>query len=316
MINFKNQISTVLASGKIVVRQSNVKMDGSLFDNKIIIIDKPHGHASHEITTFVRRITGACRSGHAGTLDPQVSGVLPVALGRATKLLRYVAGKDKTYIGIIKFRIMPDKAMVTGLFRQFTGTIVQTPPKISAVRKIPRKRTVHALDLLEISGRLALFEAKVDAGTYIRTLCDDIGKKCGGARMEELRRIAVGRITEKEAYTVQELIDAIWMYKNRGDPSFLEKMLHYPEEFIDFPKAFIKESAVDSVFSGAQIMVPAVDTFDEEVHAGERVSLYAMISGKPRFIGIGITEISSSEIKKRKRGIAVRLERVHKQEAV
>ena len=74
-------------------------------DGKVIIINKPPGHTSHEITTFVKKITGVKRTGHAGTLDPDVSGVLPVALGSATKLLRYIAAKDKTYVGIIKFRV-------------------------------------------------------------------------------------------------------------------------------------------------------------------------------------------------------------------
>ena len=213
----------------------------------------------------MKRITGATRSGHAGTLDPNVSGVLPIALGRATKLLSYLAGKDKTYIGIIKFKEPKSSSEVEALFSQFVGELVQTPPKISAVRKVPRKRTVYYLKLLELEekeggrGRLALFEAKVDAGTYIRTLCEDIGKRCGGARMEELRRTAVGKITERETFTMQELIDAMWRYKNRNDSSQLDRMLKEPERFIEMPAVSIKESALPSVLSGAQIMAPAIN---------------------------------------------------------
>lgn len=280
-------------------------------DNKVIIINKPPGQTSHEITTFVKKITGANRSGHAGTLDPGVSGVLPVALGRATKLLRYIAGKDKTYVGIIKFRRQLGREEIENLFKQFTGVLVQTPPKISAVRKAPRKRTVYYLKLLETGGaggRLALFETKVDAGTYIRTLCEDIGKKCGGARMEELRRTAVGDITEKEAHTMYELIDAMWLSKNRKDGRELEKMLKAPENFIDLPKAFIKESALASIFSGAQVMIPAVGKM-EKIKKGERVAMYS--GGK--FIGIGIAQMDASELAKTKHGIAIKLERIHKQ---
>ncbi|MFH2101618.1 MAG: RNA-guided pseudouridylation complex pseudouridine synthase subunit Cbf5, partial [Candidatus Micrarchaeota archaeon] len=206
-----------------------------LIGNGVIVIDKPCGQSSHEITTFVKKIVGVSRSGHAGTLDPKVSGVLPVALGRATKLLRYIAGTNKTYVGIIKFREPQPGKRIEELFAQFTGEIVQMPPKMSAVRRRHRKRVIHHLNLLESNGRFGLFETKVDAGTYIRTLCVDIGKKCGGARMEELRRTAVGGISEKQAFTMQELIDAVHAWKEENDSSSLEKMIHAPEEFIDLP---------------------------------------------------------------------------------
>ncbi len=279
-----------------------------LLKNSVVVINKPPGQTSHETTTFVKKITGANRSGHAGTLDPEVSGVLPVALGRATKLLRYIAGKEKSYVGIMKFRIVPAKADVEALFKQFTGELIQTPPKISAVRKVPRKRTVYSLRLLELDGRLALFDTRVDAGTYIRTLCEDMGKKCGGARMEELRRTAVGRITEKEGHTMEELIDAVWLYRNRNDGSALEKMLRPPEQFIDLPKVMVKETALWSINTGAQVMAAGVERMDAGIVKNARVAIY---SGD-KFIGVGIAQISSSELAGKSRGMVVRLERMHK----
>jgi len=276
----------------------------------LILLDKPPGHTSHEITSFVKKITGAMRTGHAGTLDPDVSGVLPIALGRSTKLLRYIAGETKTYVGIIKFRKVQTKVQIEEFFTAFTGELIQTPPKISAVRKVPRKRTVYYLKLLEISEtnpRLALFEAKVGAGTYIRTLCEDIGKKCGGARMEELRRIAVGNIRENQTVALQDVVDAMWLLKNKKDDSMLKKIIHRTEDFIDLPKATIKNSAIDSIKSGAQIAVPAVINFQSPVARGMRVALY---SEDKIFIGVGITQFSSDELGKVKKGIAIRLERV------
>jgi predicted rRNA pseudouridine synthase len=280
-------------------------------DNCVILLNKPCGHSSHEISAFVKKITGATRTGHAGTLDPEVSGVLPVALGKATKLIQYIAGKDKTYVGIIKFKNPQTKGQIEKLFMQFTGTITQTPPKISAVRKVPRERTIHSLKLLEISKdnpRLALFEAKVDAGTYIRTLCNDIGKKCGGARMEELRRIAVGDISERQCHTMQELIDAVWLMKNKNDSSTLNSILHAPEKFITFKKVLIKESALKSVLSGAQVMVPAVECFPEKIEKGERVVLYC----EKVFVGVGIAALNKKGFTSKRSGLAVKLERIHK----
>ncbi|MFH1784809.1 MAG: RNA-guided pseudouridylation complex pseudouridine synthase subunit Cbf5 [Candidatus Micrarchaeota archaeon] len=277
-----------------------------MFDNCIILINKPRKQTSHEITTFVKKITGADKSGHAGTLDPNVSGVLPVALGRATKLLRYIAGKDKTYVGIIKFKKILSKEKILELFERFTGELTQTPPKISAVKKVPRKRTVHYLKLIENNGHLALFETRVDAGTYIRTLCEDIGKECGGARMEELRRIAVGKIDERETHTMQELIDAVWLWKNKNDNKEIEKMLHLPEKFIDLPKVYLKESALKSVLNGAQIMIPAIEKIGD-VKKGDLVSIYS----NKTFIGVGTMQIAGKEFNVRTKGNAIKLERVH-----
>jgi len=274
--------------------------------NGVIIIDKPPGLTSHEVTTLVKKITGAKRAGHAGTLDPEVSGVLPVAIGRATKLLRYIAAKDKTYVGIVKFKKVMQRGEIEAVFSRFTGELVQTPPKISAVRKVPRKRTVYRLALLETTGHLALFETNVDAGTYIRTLCDDMGKTCGGARMEELRRTAVGRISEKKCHTMQELVDAMWFYK-KGEKKLLAGMVEPPERFIELPKAHIKETALASVLSGAQIMAPGVEGIDAGVKQNDRVAIYC----GERFIGIGIAQVAAERIKDMGSGIVIKLERMH-----
>ena len=281
-------------------------MTGSAIDDKVIIINKPPGLTSHEVSTYVRKITGASRAGHAGTLDPDVSGVLPVALGKATKLLRYIAGKEKTYVGIVKFKRIMGRGEVEALFAKFTGELTQTPPKISAVRKVPRKRTVYTLRLLELKGRLALFETRVDAGTYIRTLCDDMGKVCGGARMTELRRTAVGIITEKGAHTMTELIDAVWFLKNKGEGAMLDKMLVMPETLIGLPRAHIKESSLKSILSGAQIMIPALEKITD-VKKGGRVALYCGDS----FVGVGVMAIDAGELQHRSKGLAIKLERVH-----
>lgn len=278
--------------------------------NSVIILNKPPKIISHELTTWVKKLTGVSRAGHAGTLDPQVSGVLPIALGKATKLLTYIAPKDKVYVGIIKFKKILPRNEIESLFKKFVGEIEQTPPKKSAVRKVKRKRRIYYLKFIEQSKenpRLVLFETKVDAGTYIRVLCEDIGKLCGGARMEELRRTAVGEIKEDTAVTIYDLIDALWLSKNKHDNSLLEKMLYKPENFIDYPKVFVKQSAVKSIIQGAQIMVPAIKKFPQ-IDKGKLVSLY---SENNEFIGVGKTAVNSDEFKKMKNGLVVALERIH-----
>jgi len=273
----------------------------------LILIDKPPGHTSHEVTVFVKRILKAKRAGHAGTLDPEVSGVLPVAFNRSTKLIGYIAGKRKRYVGIIKFKdknISDEK--VKGLFSEFTGELTQTPPKMSAVRKIPRKRTVYFLKFLERKDNLVLFDAEVDAGTYIRTLCSDIGKKCGGARMEELRRISVGNISEKETVTLQDLIDAMWLYEN-GKKERLLKLIKKPEDYIDAKKIIVHNKAVENLKSGAQLMAPGIKDV-EDVEKDEVVKLY---SETGEFIGMGKALFGKDEMLKIRKGQVVKIERMH-----
>ncbi|MFH1221456.1 MAG: RNA-guided pseudouridylation complex pseudouridine synthase subunit Cbf5 [Candidatus Micrarchaeota archaeon] len=277
-------------------------------DNGLIILDKPYGHVAHEITTYVKKLLGVRRSGHAGTLDPDVSGVMPIAIGKATKLLGYIAGRKKTYVCIMKIkdRSVSD-ATLRQLFKDFTGELTQTPPKKSAVRKVPRKRIVYYINFLERKDNLVLFEAEVDAGTYIRTLCEDMGKKIGGARMEELRRIAVGKITEQQAVKLQDLIDAVWLYKH-GKPQQLEKMIKKPDDYIELKKVVIRDNALQSIKNGAQLMAPAVASIDDGVKKDELVKLYSE-SGK--FAGIGKAAADKDQLLKMKTGLAVSIERMH-----
>lgn len=272
-------------------------------NNSLVFLNKPPKIINHELTTWVKKITGAKRAGHAGTLDPEVSGVVPIALGNATKLLQYIASENKTYVGIIKFKNILPRKQIESLFAQFVGELIQTPPKISAVKKAPRKRTVHYLKFLEQKDRLVLFEAKVDAGTYIRTLCEDIGKLCGGARMEELRRIAVGSITEAECITIYDLIDAMYFYKN-NKPQMLKNILKKPQDYIFYPKVFIKKSALASILNGAQIMKPAIIKM-EHTDIGKRVCIYC----DDLFVGVGICKVN--DINSKDTDIFIKLERMH-----
>lgn len=279
-----------------------------LLDSGVVIIDKPPKLSSHEVTALVKKITGAARAGHAGTLDPDVSGVLPVALGRATKLLDYIVAKEKIYVGIIKFRHPQAEERILEFFSRFSGEIIQTPPKMSAVRKVPRKRTIFYIKLLEHEGNLALFEVKAQAGTYIRTLCDDIGKQCGGARMIELRRIAVGDITEKECVTMQDLSDAVWLWKEKKDASELLKMIKPAEKYLaNYPKIIVKDTAIPSLLNGAQLTAPGVLRADPFASCAK----VALFSEGGKFVGMAEALVPGAEISSMNSGFVARTERMH-----
>lgn len=274
----------------------------------LIILDKPCGHIAHEITTYVKKLLKAKRAGHAGTLDPEVSGVMPIALGKDTKVIGYLAAKTKTYACIMKIRdrTLSNERLETAL-KKFVGAITQTPPKISAVRKVARKRTIYYIKLLERKGNLVLFEVKADAGTYIRTLCEDIGMEIGGARMVELRRIAVGGITEKECVTIQELIDAVWLAE-RGKEKMLNAIIKNTPDYIELKKITIKDSALHSIKNGAQIMAPALVGAEEGVEKDDHVKIF---SESGIFVGIGKAMHKTADLRKMKKGMLARIERMH-----
>ena len=279
-----------------------------ILSDSFVIIDKPQGPTSHEVSAWVRRISGVSRSGHAGTLDPNVSGVLPIALGRATKMLKYVAGRRKVYVGIARFRKELTLDEAKELFAKFTGKIRQLPPKMSAVKRKWRERRIYSLEPLEVEGKLVLFRADVEAGTYIRTLCVSLGKQVGGGRMEELRRVAVGNIGEGKAVTLQDFSDAVWAWKEKGEEKYLRSMLIRPWELLGFRKIVVKKKAEENLISGAQLAAPGVASVDEKIRADETVAVY---SEDGKFIGVGRALCSAEEMKGKAHGIVVKTERIH-----
>ena len=181
-----------------------------LIEFGILNIDKPSGPTSFDISDFVRKTLGVRKTSHFGTLDPKVTGVLPIALNRACKLTGYFMGHDKVYTGIM--RIHEDKKIKEIqkiINEEFLGKIQQLPPVKSRVKRQIREREVKRFKLLEQDGKNIVFEAEVQAGTYIRKLISDLGEKIGGAHMLELRRTRAGMFEEKDSITLYELERAI-----------------------------------------------------------------------------------------------------------
>ena len=167
----------------------------SLINFGIINIDKPSGPTSFSITEFVRKSLGISKASHMGTLDPKVTGVLPITLGRACRLASHFITHDKTYIGILHTHSVQDLENLQKIINEkFLGKIKQTPPHKSAVKRVERTREVYHFKFLESSEdkKYFLFECKVEGGTYIRKICSDLGEMIDGANMAELRRTEAG----------------------------------------------------------------------------------------------------------------------------
>ena len=210
--------------------------------NGIVIVDKPQEWTSQDVTARLRRVFNTRRIGHGGTLDPMATGVLPVFVGRATRGVEFFEHAEKAYETVLRLGRTTDTEDVFGntlteqevsltqeqflaILPKFRGKIQQVPPMYSAlkvngqklcdlarkgkeVERQPREIEIFELECLEFNGSTARLRVKCSKGTYIRTLCKDIGEAlgCGGC-MEALRRIQAGEYAIAEAIPLQELLE-------------------------------------------------------------------------------------------------------------
>jgi H/ACA ribonucleoprotein complex subunit 4 len=228
-----------------------------LIDFSILNIDKPSGPTSFTISDMIKNqmhFLGVTKTSHFGTLDPQVSGVLPVALNRACRLTKFFMRKDKVYVGIMRLHSDVSDEKLKSEMGRFLGKIMQKPPVKSRVRRVEREREVKRFEILERDEKDALFLSDVEAGTYIRKLIDDLGKAVGGAHMLELRRVRAGIFEESRSFTLYQLDEAVKLFKE-GDESKLMEML-IPGEIIGdiFPVVELKKEFLERAMRGAPLM--------------------------------------------------------------
>jgi H/ACA ribonucleoprotein complex subunit 4 len=185
----------------------------------IVNIDKPKGPTSHQCSGYVKKILKIKKAGHSGTLDPNVTGVQPIALGRATRMAQFLLKAPKEYICLMHLHKEISQADIEATFEKFQGKIKQIPPIKSAVKRQERVREIYETEILEIDGQDVLFRIKCQAGTYIRKYCDDFGKESGvGAHMAELRRTQAGPFREEDnLITLNDLQDAYHYYTEGND---------------------------------------------------------------------------------------------------
>ena len=252
----------------------------------VLIVDKPAGMTSHDVVARVRRITGEKSVGHLGTLDPMATGVLPLVLGRFTRLAQFYNEADKRYEGAIRFGFATDTYDVEGqpsgpeqpadlsldqvqtAAHEFTGEIAQYPPPFSAkkiagipahrlarkglpVELKPKQVEVKELEFFACNGQTVHFRAWVSSGTYLRSLAHDLGQKLGpGGHLAELKRTAVREFTIAEAHSLDDLEKA----SNAGalDELFLHPRLVLPE----FPAVVASPESAAKIRHGAAVNLP------------------------------------------------------------
>ncbi len=276
----------------------------------VINIDKPAGPTSHEVVAWIKKILDLDKAGHSGTLDPKVTGVLPVMLGGATKAVGALLTARKKYVCVMRLHRTVPEERIRDVCREFTGDIYQRPPLKSAVKRQIRKRKIHHLKIQEIKDNEVLFEVECEAGTYIRKLCHDMGEALGvGAHMAELRRTMSGPFTEDaHIATLQDLKDAHVFWKEDGTEQFLREIV-MPMEYgvTHLPKVIIRDTAVDAICHGADLAVPGVLSVQSEIEMGCQVAVFTL---KGECVCLGTAKMNATYILGAKNGIAVDTDRV------
>jgi len=192
--------------------------------------------------------------GHAGTLDPQVSGVLVVMFGPAVRLAPVLLREQKEYVCAMRIHGDADRAQIEETAREFVGRIYQRPPRRSTVKRSLRIRKIHDLEVLDVDGRVVLFRVVCDAGTYIRSLCHHLGLALGtGAHMQELRRTRSGLFTEDKALTLHAIRDAC-VAAAAGDEAALSGIILPPVLGVgEMPRIVVRDAAIDAICHGAKL---------------------------------------------------------------
>ena len=224
----------------------------------VVNLDKPVGPSAHQVSAWARDAAGVDRAAHAGTLDPKVTGCLPILLGDATRVAQVFLEGTKEYLAVLELH-GPVPADLDAVVSAFEGEIYQKPPRKSAVTRRLRTRTIHDLELLETHDRQALLRIRCESGTYVRKLCHDLGLAAGtGAHMGHLRRTATDPFDDTDLVSTAELTDAL-AFAADGDEAPLRAVVTPAERALThLPHLTVAASAADQIAAGAPVYAPGV----------------------------------------------------------
>ncbi|KAF2841512.1 hypothetical protein M501DRAFT_1046423 [Patellaria atrata CBS 101060] len=280
----------------------------------VINLDKNSNPSSHEVVSWVKKTLRVQKTGHSGTLDPKVTGVLIVAIDRATRLVKSQQGAGKEYICVCTFhnKLPGGEAQFRRTLEILTGTLLQRPPVISAVKRVLRTRTTTICEVLEYEDQrnMAIFRVECEAGTYIRSLCVHLGILTGaGAHMEELRRTRSGVMDEYTHFmTMQDVHDAQHLYDTVKDEAYLRTVIQPLESIlVGYKRLLIKDTCVNAICYGAKLMRPGLLRYDTNISEGDDI---IMITCKGEAIALGFAVMGSSMIKSTNHGVIAKIRRV------
>tara|TARA_Y100000310_G_C20699785_1_gene828626 strand:- start:4344 stop:5321 length:978 start_codon:yes stop_codon:yes gene_type:complete len=274
----------------------------------VVNLDKPKGPTSHQVSAYTQDILKINKAGHSGTLDPGVTGVLPIALGRATRVVQALLPAGKEYVAIMHLHSEIEEDKLFKTVNSFVGDIKQLPPIKSAVKRQLRTRKIYYLDIMEIEEKDVLFRVGCQAGTYIRKLIHDIGKKLNsGAHMAQLRRTKAGPFDESTLCSLQDLIDAFHYYTKENNDKYLRKLIQPVENAVlHLPKVWISDTTIPSLTHGIDLKIPGIAKLHDNI---QKDDLIAIMSLKDELVALGTAKKDSKTMMGEK-GLAIKTDKV------
>ena len=283
----------------------------------LLLIDKAPGRTSHDEVVRIRRalkgIGVDAKVGHSGTLDPKVTGLLVVGVGKATKLLSMLLESPKTYVGTLEIHKPIKREMLEHTVEHFKGKIEQLPPQKSSVKRVLRTRYVYGLEIQRFSPREAVLNCVVERGTYIRKLFHDMGEYMDtGASMGPLRRTGVAEfsIDDPRVISSDQFVDLINIYissnilKRRSLKKRLAEIIVPTEEIVKgYKRVQLEKGMTRFISSGADVFVPGVFSVEDGVNKGEDIALFDGLL----LVGLGIARMNTYQMRTEEKGIAIEI---------
>ena len=253
----------------------------------VVNLDKPPGPSAHQVSAWARDKTGVDRAAHAGTLDPKVTGCLPILLGDATRLAQVFLEGAKEYVAVLELH-GPAPADLDAVLAEFEGEIYQKPPRKSAVARRLRSREIYDLELLEVKDRQALIRIRCESGTYIRKLCHDLGLAAGtGAHMGHLRRTGTDPFDDRDLVSTADLTDAL-VFAEEGHEEPLRDVVSPAERALThLPRLTVAFSAADQIAEGAPVYAPGIIDVDDATATADDGSLVACFTPDDAAVCLG-----------------------------
>lgn len=277
----------------------------------IINLDKPAGPTSHEVAAWTKKILHLQRIGHGGTLDPKVTGVLPITLEESTKIVQALLHSGKEYVCVMKLHGDCEETRINQVLEEFQNQIYQRPPLRASVKRQLRTRRIYYINVFEVNERNVLFKVGCEGGTYIRKLCYDIGEILGvGAHMQELRRTRAGPFVETSSGKVTLHDVAYWFgeWEEKKDEKNLHKIIQPMETALALtPKIVVRDSAVDALCHGANLTAPGILSVETGIQKDSKIGVLTL---KGEAVALAKALLSTEEIMNLKHGTVATLQRV------
>ena len=239
-----------------------------------------------------------------------MTGVLPIALEEATKVIQALLLSGKEYVCVMRLHSEMPEDRVQVALDEFCGVIYQRPPLRASVKRRLRTRKIYYSDLLEMGGKNVLFRVGCEAGTYIRKLCYDLGEALGcGAHMQELRRTRSGPFVEEEGLvTLHDVSYLFGEWQETKDEALLRKFVVPMERALELlPKVYIRDSAVDAICHGAHLGAPGVLSLETKIKHGDAVVVFTL---KDEAVALSKALASTEEILRMEHGLVAKTQRV------